>query len=61
MKKLVVLLAIILPIWSFAHVGHGVAESNSLLHLLVSHGVLAGLIIVAIVVSYFVFKKAIKK
>ena len=61
MKKLVVLLAIILPIVSLAHVGHGVAENSGLVHLLLSHGVLAGLIIVAIVVSYFVFKKAIKK
>lgn len=61
MKKLIALLAVLVPLVSIAHPGHGVAENNGFVHLLISHGVLVGLIVVAGVASYFWVRKTTNK
>ena len=60
MKKSLVFLAILLPTLTIAHTGHGVAENNGLVHLLLSHGFLVGLMIAVVGVGLFFMRKARK-
>lgn len=61
MKKLLVFLVILIPVFSMAHPGHGVAENNGLVHLLLSHGYLVGFAIMAMVFGLYLVRKANKQ
>ena len=61
MKKLLVFLAVVIPVLTFAHPGHGVAENNGLTHLLLSHGYLIGVGAVAMAVGYYFLRKLNKQ
>lgn len=57
MKKLLVFLAVLTPIVTLAHPGHGVAENNGLTHLLLSHGYLVGLGVIVLGLGYYFLRK----
>ena len=61
MKKLLAFLAVLIPVFTMAHPGHGVAQNNEFTHLLLSHGVLVILAVLAIGFGLFLVRKANKQ
>lgn len=61
MKKLLVFLAVFTPVLAIAHTGHGVAESNGIIHLLLSHGYVVILGLIAVALSWRLVRKETKK
>jgi hypothetical protein len=61
MKKLLAFLAVLIPVFTIAHPGHGVAENNELTHLMLSHGLLVVLALAAIAIGLFLVRKENKQ
>lgn len=61
MKKSLVFLAVLIPVFSMAHPGHGVAPNSPVVHLLLSHGYLVGLAAIAIAVGWYWVRKENKQ
>ena len=61
MKKLLAFLAVLIPVFTMAHSGHGVAENNGFTHLLLSHGVLVILALLTMGIGLFLVRKGSKQ
>lgn len=61
MKKLLVLLAVLIPVISIAHPGHGVVDNNGFIHMLLSHGLLVGFAAVAMGIGVYLMRREKKQ